>query len=40
MDLRLLGRATESRESQFLKAPFSMEVRPSGRTRSVYPMQL
>jgi len=40
MDVRLSGSATESRESQTLKAPSPMVVRPSGRTRSVYPMQL
>ena len=40
MEVRLLGRVTESRESQFMKALSLMVTRPSGKTRSVYPMQL
>jgi len=43
MEVRLSGSATESRVLQPKKAQTaqqsSIEVRPSGRTRSVYPMQ-
>ena len=40
MVVRLLGKATESRVSHPQNALASMVVRPSGRTRSVYAMQL